>query len=80
MKLKLDNLIYTTTDENKILELKGLKAVVIEDDDIKDETTKIDENSNLKNLTVEELESLIDEKGIDRTGVSKKADLIKLLK
>lgn len=80
MKLRLDNLIYTTTDENKILELKELNAVVIEDDDIKDETTKIDENSNLKNLTVEELESLIDEKGIDRTGVSKKADLIKLLK
>ena len=80
MKLRLDNLIYTTTDENKILELKELKAVVIEDEDIKDETTKIDENSNLKNLTVEELESLIDEKGIDRTGVSKKADLIKLLK
>lgn len=80
MKLRLDNLIYTTTDENKILELKELKAVVIEDDDIKDETTKIDENSNLKNLTVEELESLIDEKGIDRTGVSKKANLIKLLK
>lgn len=80
MKLRLDNLIYTTTDENKILELKGLNAVVIEDEDIKDETTKIDENSNLKNLTVEELESLIDEKGIDRTGVSKKADLIKLLK
>lgn len=80
MKLKLDNLIYTTTDEKKILELKGLNAVVIEDEDIKDETTKIDENSNLKNLTVEELESLIDEKGIDRTGVSKKADLIKLLK
>lgn len=80
MKLKLDNLIYTTTDENKILELKELKAIVIEDEDIKDETTKIDENSNLKNLTVEELESLIDEKGIDRTGVSKKADLIKLLK
>lgn len=80
MKLKLDNLIYTTTDENKILELKGLNAIVIEDEDIKDETTKIDENSNLKNLTVEELESLIDEKGIDRTGVSKKADLIKLLK
>lgn len=80
MKLRLDNLIYTTTDGNKILELKELKAIVIEDDDIKDETTKIDENSNLKNLTVEELESLIDEKGIDRTGVSKKADLIKLLK
>lgn len=80
MKLRLDNLIYTTTDENKILELKELKAIVIEDEDIKDETTKIDENSNLKNLTVEELESLIDEKGIDRTGVSKKADLIKLLK
>lgn len=80
MKLKLDNLIYTTTDKNKILELKELKAIVIEDEDIKDETTKIDENSNLKNLTVEELESLIDEKGIDRTGVSKKADLIKLLK
>lgn len=80
MKLRLDNLIYTTTDENKILELKGLNAVVIEDEDIKDETTKIDENSNLKNLTVKELESLIDEKGIDRTGVSKKADLIKLLK
>ena len=80
MKLRLDNLIYTTTDENKILELKELNAVVIEDEDIKDETTKIDENSNLKNLTVEELESLIDEKGIDRTGVSKKADLIKLLK
>lgn len=80
MKLRLDNLIYTTTDKNKILELKELNALVIEDDDIKDETTKIDENSNLKNLTVEELESLIDEKGIDRTGVSKKADLIKLLK
>ena len=80
MKLKLDNLIYTTTDEKRILELKELNAVVIEDEDIKDETTKIDENSNLKNLTVEELESLIDEKGIDRTGVSKKADLMKLLK
>lgn len=80
MKLRLDNLIYTTTDENKILELRELNAIVIEDEDIKDETTKIDENSNLKNLTVEELESLIDEKGIDRTGVSKKSDLIKLLK
>ncbi|MET3616599.1 ABC-type metal ion transport system substrate-binding protein [Peptoniphilus olsenii] len=80
MKLKLNNLVYTTTDENKILELQELGAIVIEDTDIKDETTKIDKTSNLKNLTVEELEALIDEKGIDRKGIVRKADLIALLK
>lgn len=80
MKLKLDNLVYTTTDENKILELQELGAIVIEDNDIKDETTKIDKKANLKNLTVEELEALIDEKGIDRKGIVRKADLIALLK
>lgn len=80
MKLKLDNLVYTTTDENKILELQELGAIVIEDNDIKDETTKIDKKANLKNLTVEELEALIDEKGIDRKGIVRKAELIELLK
>lgn len=82
MKLRLDNLIYTTTDVGKIEQLESLGAVVIDDDSKAAKVvngTVIEENSNLKNLTVSELEALIDEKGIDRSGVTKKADLIALL-
>lgn len=81
MRLLLDNLFYTTYDPNRIEELQSLGALVVsgDEEEVKDEL-KIDDNSNLKNLKVEELEKLCDEKGIDRSGATKKAELIELLK
>ena len=81
MRLLLDNLFYTTNDPNRIEELQSLGALVVSEDkeEVKDEL-KIDDSSNLKNLKVEELEKLCDEKGIDRSGATKKAELIELLK
>lgn len=81
MRLLLDNLFYTTNDPNRIEELQSFGALIVsgEKEEVKDEL-KIDDNSNLKNLKVEELEKLCDEKGIDRSGATKKAELIELLK
>lgn len=81
MRLRLDNLYYTTDNPNKILELQELGAEIVDGEVIVDEDkTKLDEKSNLKNLKVDELEKLCDEKGIDRSGATKKAELIELLK
>lgn len=81
MRLRLDNLYYTTDNPNKILELQELGAEIVDGEVIVDEDkTKLDDKSNLENLKVEELEKLCDEKGIDRSGASKKAELIELLK
>lgn len=82
MKLQLDNLIYTTDDELRIEKLEELGATVLaaSEDEIKKEETKISVDANLENLTNAELEELIDERGIDRKGITKKADLIALLK
>ena len=81
MRLLLDNLFYTTNDPNRIEELQSFGALIVsgEKEEVKDEL-KIDDSSNLKNLKVEELEKLCDEKGIDRSGATKKAELIELLK
>lgn len=81
MRLRLDNLYYTTDNPNKILELQELGAEIVDGEVILDEDkTKLDDKSNLENLKVEELEELCDEKGIDRSGATKKAELIELLK
>lgn len=81
MRLKLENLYYTTDNPNKILELQELGAEIVDGEVIVDEDkTKLDDKSNLENLKVEELEKLCDEKGIDRSGATKKAELIELLK
>lgn len=81
MRLRLDNLYYTTDNPNKILELQELGAEIVDGEVIVDEDkTKLDDKSNLENLKVEELEKLCDEKGIDRSGSTKKAELIELLK
>ena len=81
MRLRLDNLYYTTDNPNKILELQELGAEIVDGEVMVDEDkTKIDDKSNLENLKVEELENLCDEKGIDRSGATKKAELIELLK
>lgn len=81
MRLRLDNLYYTTDNLNKILELQELGAEIVDGEVIVDENkTKLDDKSNLENLKVEELEKLCDEKGIDRSGATKKAELIELLK
>ena len=81
MRLRLDNLYYTTDNPDKILELQELGAEIVDGEVIVDEDkTKLDDKSNLENLKVEELEKLCDEKGIDRSGATKKAELIELLK
>ena len=81
MRLRLDNLYYATDNPNKILELQELGAEIVDGEVIVDEDeTKLNDKSNLENLKVEELEKLCDEKGIDRSGASKKAELIELLK
>lgn len=81
MRLRLDNLYYTTDNPNKILELQELGAEIVDGEVIVDEDkTNLDDKSNLENLKVEELEKLCDEKGIDRSGATKKAELIELLK
>lgn len=73
MRLRLDNLYYTTDNPNKILELQELGAEIVDGEVIVDEDkTKLDDKSNLENLKVEELEKLCDEKGIDRSGATKK--------
>lgn len=81
MRLLLVNLFHTTYDPKRIEELQSLGAIVVsgEKEKVKDEL-KIEDSSNLKNLKVEELEKLCDEKGIDRSGATKKAELIELLK
>lgn len=81
MRLRLDNLYYTTDNPNKILELQELGAETVDGEVMVDEDkTNLDDKSNLENLKVEELEKLCDEKGIDRSGATKKAELIELLK
>lgn len=81
MRFKLENLYYTTDNPNKIIELQELGAEIVDGEVIVDEDkTKLDDKSNLENLKVEELEKLCDEKGIDRSGATKKAELIELLK
>lgn len=81
MRLKLENLYYTTDNPNKIIELQEFGAEIVDGEVIVDEDkTKLDDKSNLENLKVEELEKLCDEKGIDRSGATKKAELIELLK
>lgn len=81
MRLRLDNLYYTTDNPNKIIELQELGAKIVDGEVIVDEDkTKLDDKSNLENLKVDELEKLCDEKGIDRSGATKKAELIELLK
>lgn len=81
MRLRLDNLYYTTDNPDKILELQELGAEIVDGEVILDEDkTKLDDKSNLENLKVDELEKLCDEKGIDRSGATKKAELIELLK
>lgn len=81
MRLLFDNLFHTTNDPNRIEELQSLGALVVSEDkeEAKDEL-KIDDSSNLKNLKVEELEKLCDEKGLDRGRAKTKAELIELLK
>ena len=80
MRLLLDNLFYTTNDPNRIEELQDLGALVVsEEEEVKDEL-KIDDSSNLKNLKLEELEKLCDEKCIDRGKAKTKAELMELLK
>lgn len=81
MRLRLDNLYYTTDNPDKIIELQELGAEIVDGEVIVDEDkTKLDDKSNLENLKVEELEKLCDEKGIDRSKATKKAELIELLK
>lgn len=81
MRLRLDNLYYTTDNPNKILELQELGAEIVDGEVMVDkDKTKIDDKSKLENLKVDELEKLCDEKGIDRSGATKKAELIELLK
>lgn len=81
MRLLLDNLFYTTNDPNRIEELQSFGALVVSEDkeEVKDEL-KIDDSSNLKNLKLEELEKLCDEKCIDRGKAKTKAELMELLK
>ena len=81
MRLLFDNLFHTTNDPNRIEEFQSLGALVVSEDkeEAKDEL-KIDDSSNLKNLKVEELEKLCDEKGLDRGKAKTKAELIELLK
>lgn len=81
MRLRLDNFYYTTDNPDKIIELQELGAEIVDGEVIVDEDkTKLDDKSNLENLKVEELEKLCDEKGIDRSEATKKAELIELLK
>ena len=81
MRLLLVNLFHTTYDPKGIEELQSLGALVVSGDkeEVKDEL-KIGDSSNLKNLKVEELEKLCDEKGLDRGKAKTKAELIELLK
>lgn len=81
MRLLLVNLFHTTYDPKRIEELQSLGALVVSGDkeEVKDEL-KIGDSSNLKNLKVEELEKLCDEKGLDRGKAKTKAELIELLK
>ena len=81
MRLLLVNLFHTTYDPKRIEELQSLGALVVSGDkeEVKDEL-KIGDSSNLKNLKVEELEKLCDEKGLDRRKAKTKAELIELLK
>lgn len=80
MRLRLDNLYYTTDNPDKIIELQELGAEIVSGEKTVEKGIKIDKVSNLENLKVDELEKLCDEKGIDRSGATKKAELIELLK
>ena len=80
MRLRLDNLYYTTDNPDKIIELQGLGAEIVGGEKTVEKGIKIDKVSNIENLKVDELEKLCDEKGIDRSGATKKAKLIELLK
>lgn len=80
MRLRLDNLYYTTDNPDKIIELQELGAEIVDGEKAVEKGIKIDKVSNLENLKVDELEKLCDEKGIDRSGATKKAELIELLK
>lgn len=80
MRLRLDNLYYTTDNPDKIIELQELGAEIVGGEKKVEKGIKIDRVSNLENLKVDELEKLCDEKGIDRSGATKKAELIELLK
>lgn len=80
MRLRLDNLYYTTDNPDKIIELQELGAEIVGGEEAVEKGIKIDKVSNLENLKVDELEKLCDEKGIDRSGATKKAELIELLK
>lgn len=80
MRIRLDNLYYTTDNPDKIIELQELGAEIVDGEKTVEKGIKIDKVSNLENLKVDELEKLCDEKGIDRSGATKKAELIELLK
>ncbi len=80
MRLRLDNLYYTTDNPDKIIELQELGAEIVGGEKTVENGIKIDKVSNLENLKVDELEKLCDEKGIDRSTATKKAELIELLK
>ena len=70
-KYRLYKETLNTLNENKELIKEKL------DDDFKD---LVREEINEGSKKVEELEKLCDEKGIDRSGATKKAELIELLK
>lgn len=79
MKLQLDNLVYTTTDETKIEELITLGATVLEKDkvkEVKEEGTEVTKTSNLKNLKLDDLRALATEKKIEFDDSFTKAQLI----
>ena len=79
MKLKLNNLVYTTTSPVKIEQLKELGAIVLEGEEVIQENT-VPEGANLENLKNADLMALLDEKGIEYDNKATKAELIELLK
>lgn len=76
MRYKLDNLIYNTENPVDIERLDSLGAIKL--DDVKVEEVK-EEKEDYSKLNVEDLKSLLKEKGIDFEAKAKKEDLIKLL-
>lgn len=80
MKLKLNNLVYTTTSPVKIEQLKELGAIVLEGEEEVIQENTVPEGANLENLKNADLMALLDEKGIEYDNKATKAELIELLK
>lgn len=76
MRLILDNLIYTTEDPVYIERLESLGAVKM-DMEVKEDD--IEEKEDYSKFNVEDLKSLLKERGIEFEVKAKKDDLIKLL-